>query len=124
VWFMPHMHLRGKDMTYKLTYPTGESETVLSSRWDFDWQLGYDTEKPIKVPKGTKLSVVAHYDNSANNRLNPDPTQEVKWGDQTWDEMMVPWFGVVVPASADTGKIISYTPEYARPARKDPTNPL
>ena len=105
VWFMPHMHLRGKDMTYKLFYPNGETETVLSvPHYNFDWQLGYIVEKPIMVPKGTKLQATAHYDNSANNPFNPNPNKPVWWGDQTWEEMMVPWFGLVV--DVEVGKNI------------------
>src|SRR5262249_10495613 len=64
-WFMPHMHLRGKDMTFRLIYPNGREETVLSAKFNFHWQLGYELEKPIKVPKGTRMIVTAHHDNSA-----------------------------------------------------------
>jgi len=110
VWFLPHMHLRGKDMTYRLIYPTGESETVLSVKYDFGWQLGYDTKKPIVIPKGTRLDVTAHFDNSANNRFNPDPSKDVWWGDQTWEEMMIPYFGVVVRNNAKPEKIAAYLP--------------
>src|SRR4030095_6742340 len=67
VWFMPHMHLRGKDMTYRLEYPNGRSDTVLGAKFNFLWQLGYEVEEPIKVPKGTRMIVIAHHDNSANN---------------------------------------------------------
>jgi hypothetical protein len=112
VWFMPHMHLRGKDMTYRLTYPDGRSEIVLSvPRYDFEWQLAYYVEKPISVPKGTRLHVTAHYDNSANNKFNPNSNRPVWWGDQTWEEMMVPWFGVVVDKKLDPSKIMAYTTE-------------
>ena len=111
VWFMPHMHLRGKDMIYTLTFPTGESQTVLAvPHYDFDWQYGYYAEKPINVPKGTRLTAVAHYDNSANNKFNPNPNRDVYWGDQTWEEMMVPWFGVIVPRDTDPKKIVTYVP--------------
>jgi hypothetical protein len=65
VWFMPHMNVRGKDMRYTLTYPSGESETVLNvPKYNFEWQLGYEVAQPIKVTKGTKLHVDVHYDNS------------------------------------------------------------
>ncbi|MBV8733090.1 MAG: thiol-disulfide isomerase, partial [Acidobacteriia bacterium] len=94
VWFLPHMHLRGKDMTYRLRYPNGESKTLLSVKWDFNWQMAYEAAKSIPVPKGSRLEVTAHFDNSINNRFNPDPKVDVWWGDQTWEEMMVPWFGV------------------------------
>jgi hypothetical protein len=107
VWLMPHMHLRGKDMTYRLDYPDGRSEIVLSvPRYDFNWQLGYVLAKPIRVPKGTTLHVEAHYDNSPGNRFNPDPSKTVYWGDQNWEEMMSPFFGVVLDMSIDPKKVI------------------
>ena len=62
--------------------------------YDFNWQLWYDTS--IHVKKGTKLRVIAHYDNSPENKFNPDPTKTVYYGDQTWEEMHFPSFGVVV----------------------------
>ena len=92
------MHLRGKDMKYKLVYPDGREQVVLNvPRYDFNWQLGYDLAQPIKVPKGAKLIVVAHYDNSAGNKFNPDPSKDVRWGDQTWEEMMIGFFTYTVP---------------------------
>jgi hypothetical protein len=109
VWFLPHMHLRGKDMTYRLIYPSGESETVLSVKYDFNWQLAYDVKTPIVVPKGTRLEAVAHYDNSANNRFNPDPSKDVWWGDQTMEEMMVPYFAVLVKPGTKHNKIVAYS---------------
>jgi hypothetical protein len=110
VWFMPHMHLRGKDMTFRLVYPDGRQETVLSARFDFQWQLGYEVEKPIKVPQGTKMIVTAHHDNSANNPHNPEPGRPVGWGEMTSQEMMLPWFGVVVNHDANPEMIASYRP--------------
>jgi hypothetical protein len=110
-WLMPHMHLRGKDMTYRLVYPGGNSQTLLSVKWDFNWQVGYDLEKPIAAPKGSRLEVTAHFDNSANNRFNPNPNTGVWWGDQTWEEMMVPWFGVIANKGADPAKLVTYAPE-------------
>ena len=109
VWLLPHMHLRGKDMTYRLIYPTGEAETVLSVKYDFDWQLGYEEKKPIVVPKGTRLQAIAHFDNSPNNRFNPNPLKDVWWGDQTWEEMMIPYFGVVVKNGVNPEKIVAYS---------------
>jgi hypothetical protein len=108
VWFLPHMHLRGKDMTYTVTYPDGRSEIVLSvPKYDFAWQLGYDAASPIRVTKGTRLHVDAHYDNSANNMANPDPSRDVYGGTQTWEEMMVPFFGVVVDVRVDPRKVMT-----------------
>lgn len=107
VWMFPHMHVRGKDMTYRLVYPDGKTETVLSvPSYDFNWQLGYDVAKPIQVPKGTRLVVTAHYDNSLNNKFNPDPNKTVYYGDMTWEEMMLPFFSVVVDKNVDPRKVV------------------
>ena len=106
VYMMPHMHVRGKDMTYTLIYPDGRKEIVLSvPHYDFNWQLGYSTS--VKVPKGTKLHVEAHYDNSAGNKWNPNPNRTVYYGEMTWEEVMFPFFGVVVDKDTDTRNIIS-----------------
>lgn len=97
---MPHMHLRGKDFLYKAVYPTGETSTLLSvPKYDFNWQLVYMFAKPVVLPKGTRIECTAHFDNSANNPANPDPTKEVHWGDQSWEEMMIGWFDVMIPAT-------------------------
>ncbi|HET9533569.1 MAG TPA: cytochrome c [Blastocatellia bacterium] len=86
----PHMHVRGKDFEYRLVYPDGTSKLLLSvPRWDFNWQLTYFFKEPVAAPKGSRLECVAHYDNSPKNKFNPDPTKTVRWGDQTWDEMMI-----------------------------------
>jgi hypothetical protein len=108
VWFMPHMHLRGKEMTYRLLYPNGRTETVLSAKFNYNWQLGYEVDELIKVPRGTKMVVTARYNNSANNLYNPDPTKDVAWGEHTSDEMMLPWFGVIVNRDAEPKDIASY----------------
>jgi len=87
VYLQPHMHLRGKDYEVRLIYPSGKMETIFKAPWDFNWQLGYDLEKPIPIPKGTRIVGIAHYDNSANNKWNPDPAKLVIWGNQNWEEM-------------------------------------
>jgi hypothetical protein len=87
VYLQPHMHLRGKDYEVRLIYPSGRAETVFKAKWDFNWQLGYDLAEPIPIPKGTRIVGIAHYDNSAANRFNPDPTKLVVWGPQNWEEM-------------------------------------
>jgi hypothetical protein len=86
----PHMHVRGKDFLYRLVYPDGTSKTLLSvPRYDFAWQLTYFFKEPVAAPKGSRLEALAHHDNSIKNKFNPDPTATVRWGDQTWDEMMI-----------------------------------
>jgi len=105
VFMMPHMHYRGKDAKWTLEYPDGRQEVVLNvPRYDFNWQLGYDTS--IKVPAGTKLHVDVHFDNSVNNKFNPNPNKTVYYGQMTWEEMMYQFFGVVVEKDADVTKII------------------
>jgi len=102
VSLMPHMHYRGKDFKYVAVYPTGEKQTLLSvPRYDFNWQLGYQLQDQMLLPKGTRIECTAHHDNSPNNKYNPDPTKEVRWGDQTWEEMMIGWFDVAFDASLD-----------------------
>jgi hypothetical protein len=110
VWFMPHMHLRGKDMTFRLIFPDGRQEDVLSANFNFNWQLGYEVKTPIKVPKGTKMIVTAHHDNSANNAMNPTPGSPATWGEMTSQEMMLPWFGVLVDRDSTPDKIAMYVP--------------
>src|SRR5262245_37690373 len=92
----PHMHVRGKDMKYTAFYPDGTSEVLLNvPKYDFNWQITYELAKPKLLPKGTRVEVVAHYDNSTGNRFNPDATKDVRWGDQTWEEMMIGFWGTV-----------------------------
>jgi hypothetical protein len=99
----PHMHVRGKDMTYIAHYPDGTTETLLSvPRYDFNWQITYELAQPKILPQGTQVEVIAHYDNSTANKYNPDPTKDVRWGDQTWEEMMIGFWGTVVEAPART----------------------
>ena len=87
---LPHMHLRGKDFRYDVVFPDGKRETLLSvPRYDFSWQSAYRLEKPLHMPAGTRIECTAHYDNSKDNPNNPDPNKMVRWGDQTWDEMMI-----------------------------------
>jgi len=90
VWSMlPHTHVRGKRWTYEVTYPDGRTETILSvPKYDFNWQTDYIFKEPLRLPKGTKIHATAWYDNSKTNASNPDPSIDVKWGDQTWEEMM------------------------------------
>ena len=100
-YIQPHMHLRGKDFEMRLAFPSGETRTVLKGTWNFDWHLGYDLAEPIDLPVGTRIISVCHYDNSAANKSNPDPSQRVFWGDQNWDEMQNIFIGVLVDPALD-----------------------
>jgi mono/diheme cytochrome c family protein len=92
----PHMHVRGKDVSYTIVYPDGKEEVVLSvPKYDFNWQLNYRLAEPKFMPKGSTLLVKAHYDNSKDNPFNPDPTATVRWGDQTWEEMLIGYYGTI-----------------------------
>ena len=94
---LPHMHYRGKDFTYTAHYPDGTSEVLLSvSDYDFNWQTLYELAEPKKVPAGTRIECVAHYDNSANNPDNPDPSRSVRFGNESYDEMMIGFVDAVV----------------------------
>ena len=103
VSLMPHMHVRGKDFHYVATYPTGEKEVLIDvPKYDFNWQFFYYLKDPKILPKGTRIDCTAHFDNSPNNPANPDPAKEVKWGDQSWEEMMIGWFEIAMDADADS----------------------
>ena len=84
----PHTHLRGKRWSYALDLPDGRTTQLLSvPKYDFNWQTYYMFRQPLAIPKGARIASTAWFDNSAANRANPDPTVDVKWGDQTWEEM-------------------------------------
>jgi hypothetical protein len=107
---LPHTHLRGKSWEYTVTYPDGRSEVILSvPKYDFNWQTDYVFAEPLKLPKGTKIRAVAHYDNSTANKSNPDPKVNVKWGDQTWEEMMFTAFVFSIDGVAP-GTVITTPP--------------
>ena len=102
VSYLPHMHLRGKRMSYTAHYPDGDSELLLEvPEYDFNWQLFYYPEKPKLVPAGTVIEIVAIYDNSEGNPDNPDPTRDVAFGLQSTDEMMFGLFELVEVDSED-----------------------
>ena len=93
----PHMHLRGKAFQYDLIYPNGETKMLLRvDHWDLNWQLSYKLAEPIKLEPGMKVKATAWWDNSPNNPSNPDPSKEVTWGDQSWEEMLVGFYDVAV----------------------------
>jgi hypothetical protein len=106
VYLQPHMHLRGKDYEVRLMFPNGKTETIFKAKWDFNWQVGYDLEKPIDIPKGTRIVGIAHYDNSPNNKFNPDPTKAIVWGNQNWDEMQNCFMGFLVSPTIPNPKTL------------------
>jgi hypothetical protein len=100
--FMPHMHLRGKDFSYTAVYPDGRRELLLSvPAYDFAFQSYYRLAEQKAMPKGTKIECVAHFDNSSANPANPDPKSPVRWGDQTWEEMMIGYVDYVPDAPVE-----------------------
>ena len=105
VYVQPHMHLRGKDYEVRAIFPTGETETVFRGRFDFNWQLGYELAKPLLLPKDTRLVGIAHFDNSVNNAFNPDPTEEVRWGLQNWQEMQNCFLGLLIDPAINPAKV-------------------
>lgn len=119
VGFFPHMHLRGKSMRYELVSPDGTRTTLVDvPRYDFHWQQGYKPTQPILVHSGSKIEVLARYDNSPNNRYNPDPTKEVRWGDQSYEEMMIGFMEMAVPVGTEPWKVITDPKDVAQAGGK------
>ncbi len=117
---MPHMHLLGHDMTITAALPDGTTEPMVKvTDWDFNWQTKYTYAQPLKLPKGTKISLVAHYDNTANNPRNPNtPPKLVTWGEQTTDEMCFGFVGYTVDSEHLTqGVAANVAPEFAQATR-------
>jgi hypothetical protein len=89
---MPHMHLRGAAMEIKAFYPDSHSEVLLNvPNYSFSWQTVYYLKRPMAIPKGTKLMVTGYFDNSSKNKYNPDATKAVRFGEPTYDDMMIGW---------------------------------
>ena len=98
----PHMHLRGTAFEYMLVAPHGAITTLLKvNHYDFNWQLNYRLAEPRLLRAGTRLECVGYFDNSANNPRNPDPSAEVRFGEQSWEEMMIGFFDIAVDAAAN-----------------------
>lgn len=113
----PHMHLRGKSMEYKVFYPDGKTEVLLNvPRYDFAWQTNYILKEPKRLPKGARIMVTATFDNSAKNKFNPDPAKDVRYGEPTYDEMMLGFVDFVAEmppiAKVDPKVLDSYTGKY------------
>lgn len=96
--FSPHMHLRGQSFRYDLTTPDGRTTTLLDvPHYDFNWQTNYRLKEPMRIAKGSTLVGHAQFDNSPENLANPDPNATVKWGDQSWEEMLLGYFDIAIP---------------------------
>ena len=109
--FFPHMHLRGKAFEYKVTQPGGEQETLLKiDNYNFNWQLTYRLEKPLLLQEGAKIEVAGYFDNSPNNPYNPDPKATVKFGEQSWEEMMIGFIDVAIDAKMDKKTFLAKKP--------------
>ena len=109
----PHMHFRGSGFALEATYPSGETENLVDvPHYDFNWQMTYTLAEPRVLLKGTKLHMTAYYDNSPNNKYNPDPTKEIYWGEQSWEEMITGFMDFAIPVTADPSKVL---PPPARP---------
>ncbi len=111
--FLPHMHLRGKAFFYEAVYPGGERKTLLDvPQFDFNWQLAYRLQEPLALPDKTRIHCVAHFDNSEANLANPDPSKNVRWGNQTWEEMLIGYFNYMIPVGSESRK--EQNPDLAR----------
>ena len=105
IGMFPHMHLRGKGFEYLITGSNGHVETLLKvSHYDFQWQINYRLAEPRLIKAGTHLTWVGYFDNSSNNPGNPDPAAEVRFGEQSWEEMMIGFFDVLVDSEIDKPK--------------------
>jgi hypothetical protein len=100
--FFPHMHLRGIGFEYNIIPPKGPPVPLLRvSPYNFFWQLSYVLAEPMRLKAGTRLEVTGWFDNSPNNPLNPDPKATVRYGEQSWEEMMIGFFDLAIPATMD-----------------------
>jgi len=96
--YTAHMHLRGKDMKFEAVHPDGRRETLFSvPQYDFNWQNEYKLKDPVSIESGTRIIITAHFDNSANNAANPDPSKAIRWGEPSYEEMMDGWIEYVLP---------------------------
>ncbi len=110
----PHMHFRGSGFALEATYPDGQVESLVDvPHYEFNWQMTYSLAQPKVLPKGTKLHMTAYYDNSPNNKYNPDPTKQIYWGEQSWEEMITGFMDFAIPVTVDPSKVL---PAPARPA--------
>lgn len=103
----PHAHVRGRAFEVRVTQPGAETQTLLKvPKYNFNWQLTYKLERPVELQPGAEISMTAWFDNSPNNPFNPDPKAEVRWGEQSWEEMAMVFFDLVIPANEDPRKYL------------------
>jgi hypothetical protein len=118
----PHMHLRGSAFKYELQYPDGKTVPLLDvPRYDFNWQSYYLFKTPVAVPVGAKMLATAWYDNSEKNPFNPDATKSVRFGEQTYEEMMIGYFDFIadpVQPAVDSTKTAAPAVRPAPPPRR------
>ena len=115
--FFPHMHLRGKAAEYRVVQPGKDAETLLKvTPYKFDWQLTYQLEQPLALPPGSRIEATGYFDNSANNPYNPDPKATVRFGEQSWEEMMFGFFDIAFDAKLSVRQLMT-PPRAADPAK-------
>ncbi len=120
----PHMHYRGKDFSYTLTTPDGQTRDLLKvSKYDFNWQTVYEFDEPVSVPKGSRIDCVAHWDNSSNNPHNPDPTKDISFGPESYDEMMIGFVDYVVAEGVSPKDATADSPVIAKLAELAAAHP-
>ena len=108
----PHMHLRGKSLRWVIVYPDGREQTILDvPKFDFNWQIEYELETPLKIPAGSKILGIGKYDNSPKNKWNPAPNLEVYWSEQSWDEMYQPFTLYSVDSQTLSDMTVSKSPQ-------------
>ena len=109
---LPHAHFRGKAMQFSVIYPDGTEELLLNvPNYDFNWQTTYELAEPKYIPAGTRIVHTTWWDNSAQNLANPDPSIEVTWGEQSWEEML---FGAVTMRLLDDDEISAMNAQATR----------
>jgi len=108
----PHMHLRGKSLTWVIVYPDGREQTILDvPKFDFNWQIQYELAEPLHIPAGSKILGIGAYDNSPKNRWNPSPNLEVFWSEQSWDEMYQPFTEYSVDSQIVSEMTVTKSPQ-------------
>jgi hypothetical protein len=102
-------------MRFELIDPSGSRTELLNvPRYDFHWQQSYTPAQPVLVHAGSKIQCFATYDNSPNNPWNPNPNAEVRWGDQSWEEMMIGFMEMALPTDIDPEKVLVDPKELAK----------